>query len=165
MRWLSDFRRVHAAELARLTAGRAGRPAPIPSAGGHGTVATVSADDNGQFFVLGMVNGVATFSFLVDTGAAFTTFGKRDAERLGFDTSALVYEQWFMTASGWDSGALVELDELVIGNGRWPHVIAVIGSNFGDIEPVLGMDVLREMEMTVVQDTMTLRDGSGATRR
>lgn len=116
---------------------------------------TVVADAYGQFHIAALANGAA-LRFLVDTGASDVTFRKQDAARLGLNPSRLVFDQTYWTANGRIRGASFRLHRLVIGACVLTDVVASI--NGGDLEePLLGMSLLRRMNMTVADGTMTLK--------
>lgn len=75
---------------------------------------TINADENGDFYVWGAVNG-ATVRFAVDTGASDIVLSPGDAKRAGFDISGLTYGGEYETANGIGHGAFVTLDTLNIG--------------------------------------------------
>jgi aspartyl protease family protein len=115
---------------------------------GHGYWAddkTVSyfADESGQFWVDGRVNG-NDFRFIVDTGATSIVFNKADARRLGFDLEALHFDRFASTANGRVHYAPVRLRQVTIGPVVAKDVPAEIDD--GDLRhPLLGMEFLSRM--------------------
>lgn len=115
---------------------------------GHGywtdaKTASYFADDSGQFWVDGVVNGV-DFRFIVDTGATSIVFSKTDARRLGFNPEALHFDRFASTANGRVRYAAVRLRQVVIG----PVVVGDVPAEIddGDLRhPLLGMEFLRRM--------------------
>ena len=75
---------------------------------------TIAADENGDFYVWGSVNG-ATVRFAVDTGASDIVLSPDDAKRAGFDIAGLAYGGEYETANGTGHGAFVTLDKLNVG--------------------------------------------------
>ena len=117
----------------------------IPGHGYWTDAKTVSyfADDSGQFWVDGVVNGV-DFRFIVDTGATSIVFSKTDARRLGINLEALHFDRFASTANGRVRYAPVRLREVAIG----PVVVSDVPAEIDDGElrhPLLGMEFLRRM--------------------
>jgi aspartyl protease family protein len=86
---------------------------------------TVTAEGNGNFYVLGSVNG-APVRFLIDTGATDIVLSPSDAGRLGVDTAALVYGREAETANGAGYGASFKADSLTVGQVALTDVPMVI---------------------------------------
>jgi clan AA aspartic protease (TIGR02281 family) len=123
---------------------------------------TFRADVNGQFFVPVQLNDVA-YRCLVDTGASDIALSKSDAARLGFDPHALVFHRIYSTFGAAVRGAPVLLQRVAIG----PWVFRDVEASFGDIahheEPVLGMSLLRRMQISLEGGSLTLRCAGSAT--
>ena len=62
-------------------------------------VVTITKSVGNHFRIRALVDG-ATIDFLVDTGATDTVLTYRDAERVGIDTSQLVFNRPVNTANG-----------------------------------------------------------------
>ena len=75
---------------------------------------TINADENGDFYVWGSVNG-ATVRFAVDTGASDIVLSPADAKRAGIDIAGLTYGGQYETANGIGHGAFVTLEKLSVG--------------------------------------------------
>ena len=75
---------------------------------------SITANENGDFYVWGAVNG-STVRFAVDTGASDIVLSPADAKRAGFNVAGLTYGGQFETANGVGLGAFVTLDTLNIG--------------------------------------------------
>lgn len=74
----------------------------------------VSQSDDGNFYVMGKVNG-APVRFLLDTGASDIVLSPGDAQRLGIDLTALDFDRAYETANGVGHGAAFTLDHLAVG--------------------------------------------------
>jgi len=85
--------------------------APVQT-GPHELILT--ADNGGNFFVYGEVNGTR-IRFVVDTGASDIVLSPADARRAGIDMNQLTFDRVYETANGMGRGAAVVLDHLVIG--------------------------------------------------
>jgi len=116
--------------------------------------ATLTADNVGQFFTDGAINGIAV-RFLIDTGASFVTMNASDAKRLGIDY--LSGQRTMMaTANGNAVAYIVTLDEVRVGDITINNVHGIVHS--GDELPImlLGMSFLNRMEMQRNGETMVL---------
>lgn len=123
---------------------------------------TFRADANGQFFIPVRLNDIA-YRCLVDTGASDIALSKSDAARLGFDPQALVFHRIYSTFGAAVRGAPVLLQRVAIG----PWILRNVEASFGDIahyeDPVLGMSLLRRMQMSLEGGSLTLRYGGTVT--
>ncbi len=72
------------------------------------------ASSNGHFMVDVLVDG-KPIQFMVDSGASDVTLSLRDAERLGLDRAALMFDRTYQTANGVVRGAPVRLKKVEIG--------------------------------------------------
>ncbi len=120
---------------------------PMP---GESNEMVLAESANGQFRVIGMVNGLEV-NFLVDTGASGTVLTPSDAVRLGYDVGSLDYSRVFQTANGLGYGAPLAVDTLSIG----PLVfcdfpVSINQSEMGS--SLLGMTFLRRLESFEVRD-------------
>lgn len=75
---------------------------------------TFSKNRDGEFLIIGDANAT-TVRFLVDTGASDIVLSPDDAQRIGIDTSKLLFDRTYETANGEGQGAAVTLDTLQIG--------------------------------------------------
>lgn len=129
----------------------------IPGRGvvlGSGAV-RYTAEEGGQFFVSGVVNGVS-IRFLVDTGASGIALTRHDAERLGLDPDRLDYSSRFSTANGSVRAAPITINALQIGPLDARAIAAWV--NEGDLEDsLLGMNFLSTLGRVEIRgDTLTL---------
>ena len=127
---------------------------------GHGTeiapgIMRFQADNGGQFVVNATVNGKGV-RFLVDTGASGIALSRRDAERLGFDSSKLDFDTPFSTANGMTRGARITLDALQVGPLTAHGVRAWVTE--GDLDrSLLGMSYLSTLGRVEIRgDTLIL---------
>ena len=106
---------AHAAAEAPLRGAQGSEPEParlIKAADGH-------------FWADGLVDG-RPVHLLVDTGASAVFLTPRDAKRLGFDPSGLVYDQTVRTAAGNSLAARVKLDSVSVDGVRVANVEALV---------------------------------------
>jgi clan AA aspartic protease (TIGR02281 family) len=60
----------------------------------------ITADEWGCFYVEALANG-EPFKFLIDSGSVWSvSFGRQDAQRLGFNPDRLCYDRQYGTANG-----------------------------------------------------------------
>ena len=125
----------------RLTAGLVpGSPVSLTSSDGRVSV-LIEKRPNGHFEARASVNGKPV-TFLVDTGATTTVLTRGDAQAAGFDLDSLSFNVPISTANGRTNAALVNADEIAIGEiarNRQPLLIA--SSDLLD-QSLLGMSVL-----------------------
>ena len=125
----------------RLTAGLVpGSPVSLTSSDGRGSV-LIEKRPNGHFEARASVNGKPV-TFLVDTGATTTVLTRNDAQAAGFDLDALSFNVPISTANGRTNAALVNANEIAIGEiarNRQPLLIA--SSDLLD-QSLLGMSFL-----------------------
>lgn len=136
----------------RLTVGQ--QAVSVGSADSGNPVATLTADSNGHFLVVGTVNG-APMRFLVDTGATLIALGKSDAIRANID-----YQKgapaMTMTANGAVRVWRVKLNSVRVGNIMLNEIDAAVHESDLPIT-LLGMSFLNRMEMKRDGQTMTLK--------
>ena len=110
----------------------------------------VTQDDQGNFTLLGQVNGQPV-RFVVDTGASDIVLTPADARRLGVDVDHLSYPHPTETANGVGRSAPYTARSLVIGGLALANVDMAI-----DAAPMstslLGMSFLRRLESYQVRD-------------
>ena len=132
-------------------------PAPPASSPGASHTLTLHGDQFGQFWTAGRVNGVA-YKFLVDTGASETSFGLREARRLGIDPARLVFDGWTNTGNGTIRTARARVAWLQVG----PFVLRNVPVQIDQAETdtaVLGMGYLRRFRLVIGRDTLTISEG------
>ncbi len=102
--------------------------------------AQVSKAKDGHYWAEAQVDG-RWVHFLVDTGASTVALTKQDAQRLGFDLSALVYDRPVSTANGKTMAAGVTLDRVAVAGARVDRVEAMVVPE-GLSASLLGMSYL-----------------------
>jgi aspartyl protease family protein len=129
-------------------------PAMAVPAGDHAM--TVSASDDGGFYVMGQVNG-ATVRFAIDTGANGVLLSPADAARAGVDVDTLKFASPTETANGVGFTAPVTLDSLDVGGQmRLANVPASV-NKAPMTTSLLGMAFLRRLDSFEVKgDQLTL---------
>ena len=103
------------------------------------------------------VNDLATGNFIVDTGASFTTFSRKFAERLGVDQlpSAEIIVQ---TAAGISSARLTTVNLIDVEGLRASRVnVAILDSLSGDLDGLLGLSFLSRFEVRLDSAKGTLK--------
>ncbi len=118
------------------------RPHDPVAAGAHTVV--LSADENGDYFAVGEVNGTRV-NFLVDTGSSDIVLSPADAQRLGIDTAGLSYIGETETANGTGHGAPYNVPSLALGPIQMSHVDVSI-NQAPMSSSLLGMSFLRRMK-------------------
>ncbi len=104
---------------------------------------SVTARDDGHFYVRAKVNGVSVM-FLVDTGASDIVLSRQTAARIGFDDSTLRYDGYAQTANGMVRIAGVRLDSIEVGSiALYDMRASVNGGEFDD--NLLGMRFLNAL--------------------
>ena len=87
--------------------------------------AQISKAKDGHYWAEAQVDG-RWVHFLVDTGASTVALTGQDAQRLGFDLSALTYDRPVMTANGKAMAAGVTLDRVAVAGARVDRVEAMV---------------------------------------
>jgi aspartyl protease family protein len=117
---------------------------------------TVTASDDGGFYVMGQVNG-ATVKFAIDTGANGVLLSPADAARAGIDVGALTFASPSETANGVGYTAPVTLANLDVGAMRAANVPAAVNKAPMSTS-LLGMAFLRRLDSFEVHgDQLTLK--------
>ena len=112
--------------------------APTTSIDTHVTAIPKASD--GHFWANAVVNQKAVH-FLVDTGATVVVLTPADAQRLGFDQSALTYSHKVITANGPTEAAPVILTTVGVGQSTVHNVDALVLKD-GLQTSLLGMSYL-----------------------
>lgn len=107
----------------------------------------------GHYVASGEING-HTVTFLLDTGASTISIPARVARRLGL-REGLPYQ--VSTANGTATVYSTRLQTLSLGNIVVHDLRAHINPHMDEEEILLGMSVLKNLEMTQRGDTLTLR--------
>lgn len=114
---------------------------PVNTSGGEMVFAK---DRSGDFLIIGSANGKPV-KFLVDTGASEIVLSPDDAQRIGVDTSKLVFDRTSETANGLGHGAAYTLGELQIGDMKLFNVPVSINQAKMH-NSLLGMAFLSQMK-------------------
>jgi aspartyl protease family protein len=117
----------------------AGEAAPSAQAP-ESQAAEVDKGADGHYWAQANVDG-RWVRFLVDTGATTVALTMTDAQRVGLDTSALVYDRPVMTANGATKAAQVRLDHVTVAGARVDDVDALVVKD-GMPASLLGMSYL-----------------------
>lgn len=107
----------------------------------------------GHYLSAGAINGQSV-TFLLDTGASDVNIPAGVAERLGLRAGAAMRAR---TANGSITVYSTRLDEVAIGPIRVRDVPASINPNMPGEQILLGMSVLKHLELLQRGDTLTLR--------
>lgn len=117
-------------------------PAYAVSAASH--TMTITASDDGGFYVMGKVNG-APVRFAIDTGANGVLLSPADAQRAGADLAALKFSSPSETANGVGYSAAYVADSFDIGPIRMTNVpVAVNRAPMS--ASLLGMAFLKRLD-------------------
>ena len=110
----------------------------------------VSQDDQGQFLVIGQVDG-QTVRFVVDTGASDIVLSPADARRLGVDVTHLTFPKVVETANGPGRAAPYTARSLAIGQLRLTNVAMTINAAPMS-NSLLGTSFLKQLDSFQVRD-------------
>jgi len=133
-----------------------GEVAPALAVSNAPHVMTVTASDDGGFYVMGQVNG-APVKFAIDTGANGVLLSPADAARAGIDPASLKFDAPSETANGVGYVAAVTVRSLDVGPMKLANVPVAV-----DKAPMsaslLGMAFLRRLDSFEVKgDQLTLK--------
>ena len=117
---------------------------------------TVTASEDGGFYILGQVNG-AQVRFVIDTGANGVLLSPDDAKRAGMDVDTLQYAAPAETANGVGFMAPIILPQLEVGEMKLTSVQAAV-NKAPMSSSLLGMAFLRQLDSVEIHgDTLTLK--------
>ncbi|HTX49607.1 MAG TPA: TIGR02281 family clan AA aspartic protease [Caulobacteraceae bacterium] len=117
---------------------------------------TLTASDDGHFYVTGQVNG-APVRFVVDTGASGIVLSPDDARRAGVDLASLKFNAPAETANGVGYGAAYTAPSLTVGPLRLTDVPVDV-NQAPMSSSLLGMSFLKRLDSFEVHgDQMTFR--------
>ena len=132
---------------------------PLSVTDGDGRpIVTLRQRMDGHFEANVDVNG-ATIRAMVDTGATSTVLSTADAERAGFDPSALVFNIPVSTANGTANAARVVADEVAVGGIVRKNLPLLVAESGRLEQSLLGMNFIGTLSgFDVRGDRLVLRD-------
>jgi aspartyl protease family protein len=134
-----------------------GSPLSITDGDGRAVV-TLRQRMDGHFEANVDVNG-RTISTIVDTGATSTVLTAADAERAGFDPSALIFNIPVSTANGTANAARVIADEFAVGGIVRKNLPLLVAESGRLEQSLLGMNFIGSLSgFDVRGDRLVLRD-------
>jgi aspartyl protease family protein len=134
-----------------------GSPLSITDGDGRAIV-TLRQRMDGHFEANVDVNG-RTISTIVDTGATSTVLTAADAERAGFDPSALIFNIPVSTANGTANAARVVADEFAVGGIVRKNLPLLVAESGRLEQSLLGMNFIGTLSgFDVRGDRLVLRD-------
>ena len=107
----------------------------------------------GHYVLDGEINGQKV-TFLIDTGATTTSIPENIAQRLGLHKGLPVTVE---TANGTTTAYRSRLDSLHIGLIEFNDVLATINPGYQSDEILLGMNILKNLELVQRGETMIIR--------
>jgi aspartyl protease family protein len=120
---------------------------------GNGTEITLKRNRQGHYIFNGLINQ-KTVSFLVDTGATMTSIPGGLAEKLNLQRG---YQYEISTANGNSRAYATMIDQLNLGDIELYDVSASLVPGFEGDSILLGMNVLKHMELIQRGDELTIR--------
>jgi aspartyl protease family protein len=134
-----------------------GSPLSVTDGDGRAVV-TLRQRMDGHFEANVDVNG-RTISTIVDTGATTTVLTAADAERAGFDPSALIFNIPVSTANGTANAARVVADEVSVGGIVRKNLPLLVAEDGRLGQSLLGMNFIGTLSgFDVRGDRLVLRD-------
>lgn len=142
----------------RVSGGRIpGSPLSVTDGDGR-TIVTLRQRIDGHFEANVDVDG-RTIRAIVDTGATSTVLTAADAERAGFDPSALIFNIPVSTANGTASAARVVADEVAVGGIVRKNLPLLVAETGRLDQSLLGMNFIGTLSgFDVRGDRLVLRD-------
>jgi aspartyl protease family protein len=116
------------------------------------TKVQILADKQGHYRFKGKINDFDV-NFLVDTGASSLAIPIVIAKKLSLTK---YYPVEISTASGKATGYLTRVDSIQIGSNKLTNIRAVILPNDTTQYVLLGMNVLKDLTMTLKNKTLTI---------
>lgn len=123
---------------------RADAPVPPPA-----EALKVPRSPDGQFYVTGLVNGVAV-RFVVDTGASTVMLTPHDAGRVGLNIGGEKFTARARTAGGYTAVAPVRLQRVALGDREVQDVPAAVTS-VDTGASLLGMSFLQRLRRVTIE--------------
>lgn len=105
--------------------------------------AIINREADGHYWTRADVQGTDV-RFMVDTGASIVALTLHDAQRLGYKSDELVFDNEVRTAGGLTTGAYIVLDKVRIGRVEMEDVSAMVLKDGLD-QSLLGMSFLGEL--------------------
>ena len=118
-------------------------------------IVEIKKHNNGHFITRVRING-ATVEMMVDTGASTISLTQSDAQRIGFDTSKLIYSIPVNTANGRAMAAMAQLNTVSIGDISARNIRAHISKPGTLSRSLLGMSFLSRLRSYEVRDGMLI---------
>jgi aspartyl protease family protein len=142
----------------RVSGGRIpGSPLSITDGDGRAIV-TLQKRMDGHFDANVSING-RTIRAIVDTGATTTVLTETDAESVGFDPQALVFNIPVSTANGMATAARVVADEMAVGGIVRKNLPLLVAEDGQLGQSLLGMNFIGSLSgFDVRGDRLVLRD-------
>ena len=117
------------------------------------TVVRLSPSRQGHYLLPGSVNGVPV-QFLVDTGATQVVIPAHLTSRLALNRGRPLKAK---TAAGWITVYQTELSSINLAGIQLEKIPARLNPAMRGDEILLGMSALTQLELSIAQDTLTLR--------
>lgn len=142
----------------RVSGGRIpGSPLSITDGDGRAIV-TLQKRMDGHFDANVSING-RTIRAIIDTGATTTVLTESDAESVGFDPQALVFNIPISTANGTTTAARVFADEVAVGGIVRENMSLLVAEDSRLGQSLLGMNFIGSLSgFDVRGDRLVLRD-------
>ena len=114
---------------------------------------TLQRNRNGHYLLNGQINH-KTVTFIVDTGATTTSIPAHMSKKLGLKRGQSFGVQ---TANGRTTAYSTRINSLKLGEIEFTDSIASLNPGFKGNEILLGMNILKNMELIQRNDVLTLR--------
>ena len=108
---------------------------------------------HGHYLLNGYINSQEV-TFLVDTGATTTSIPAKLALKLGLQKG---YKFPVQTANGQSFAYSTKIDSLQLGALQFPNITASINPGFESDEILLGMNILKNLELVQKGNTLIIR--------
>ena len=116
----------------------------------NGSDIVIKMNDDGHFHTTALVNGVE-LEFLIDTGATHIVLTKKDARKINYDLSKLVFWGKSDTANGVVKTAPIRLRSIKIGQYADTNILAYINEGVMR-QSLLGMSFLSKFTSVEIQN-------------
>ena len=118
---------------------------------------TLERNRQGHYVLDGEINHQKV-TFLIDTGATTTSIPESVSNKLGLRKGAPFYVD---TANGTTTAYITKLESLRLGLIEFNDVLASINPGFGGDEILLGMNILKNLELVQRGNTLIIRTPDG----